>query len=375
MVCRRTTGRSGRGGVAQAGHELYVLSAEPGVCGLAVDEQLEASGTVRVALPADLGIRDVEATRILRCAEFARDVEGLHGDDLAGARLRDSHVAAVFAPADQRLCVGQPVFDAVELRLQLLFGLLMSSLLLAVGTVQRPDLFVQGSVLRVEAVDLLLLPFDTGGADHRPDPLDDIRPDFRRGVFQPGTLQFALHALQRCLGAVQFGALLCLERGDLFVFGAHLPLLLFEQLDGLPLLLFETKQRVDVLLQILLLGDGLTVELLRGDVARLRTVNAALQSVFGHRRGIGVLILLEPDARHDVVGAEAEPCRGFRAIVPLARGFWRGGTGLAALARDDGHDGGVDMRGRFVAVHDGRDDILRPEGLAQPGEVVGTSLR
>ena len=33
------------------------------------------------------------------------------------------------------------------------------------------------------------------------------------------------------------------------------------------------------------------------------------------------------------------------------------------------------MRGRFVAVHDGRDDILRPEGLAQPGEVVGTPLR
>lgn len=32
------------------------------------------------------------------------------------------------------------------------------------------------------------------------------------------------------------------------------------------------------------------------------------------------------------------------------------------------------MRGRFVAVHDGRDDILRSEGLAQPGEVVGTPL-
>ena len=33
------------------------------------------------------------------------------------------------------------------------------------------------------------------------------------------------------------------------------------------------------------------------------------------------------------------------------------------------------MRGRFVAMHDGRDDVLRPEGLAQPGEVVGTPLR
>ena len=51
--------------------------------------------------------------------------------------------------------------DAVELCLQLLFGLPMSGLLLTVGTVQRPDLFVQGGVLRVEAVDLLLL-LDTG---------------------------------------------------------------------------------------------------------------------------------------------------------------------------------------------------------------------
>ena len=110
-------------------------------------------------------------------------------------------------------------------------------------------------------------------------------------------------------------------------------------------------------------------------MARLRTVDAALQSVFGHRRGIGVLILLEADARHDVVGAEAGLCGGFRTVVSFARGFGCGGAGLAALARDDRHHGGVDMRGRFVAVYDGRDDILRPEGLAQPGEVVGTPLR
>ena len=340
-------GAFGADGVAQAGHELHVPLAEPGVCGLAVDEQLEASGTVRVALQADFGIRDVEATRILRSAELARDVEGLHGDDLAGARLRDSHVAAVFAPADERLRVGQPLFDAVELRLQLLFGLLMSGLLFAVGAVQRSDLFVQGGVLRVETVDLLLLPLDAGGADHRSDPLDDIRPDLRRGVFQPGTLQLALHALQ-------LGTLLRLERGGLFILGAHLPLLLFELLDGLPLLLFETEQRVDVLLQILLLGNGLAVELLRGDVARLRTVDAALQSVFGHRRGIGVLILLEADARHDIIGAETGPGGGFRAVVPFAGCFGCGGAGLAALARDDRHHGGVDMRGQCRARADSR---------------------
>ena len=161
----------------------------------------------------------------------------------------------------------------------------------------------------------------------------------------------------------------------MFVFGAHLPLLLFELLDGLPLLLFETEQRVDVLLQILLLGNGLAVELLRGDVARLRTVDAALQSVFGHHRSVAVLILLEADARHDVVGAETRSDGGFRAVVPFVGCFGCGGACLAALARDDGHHGGVDMRGRFVAVHDGRDDILRSEGLAQPGEVVGTPLR
>ena len=154
-------GAFGADGVAQAGHELHIPLAEPGVCGLAVDEQLEASGAVRGALQADLGIRDVEAARILSRIEFARYIEGFHGDDLAGARLRETHVAAVFAPADERLRVGQPVFDAVELCLQLLFGPLMPGLLLAVDTVQRPDLLVQGAILRVEAVDLLLL-LDTG---------------------------------------------------------------------------------------------------------------------------------------------------------------------------------------------------------------------
>ena len=153
--------------------------------------------------------------------------------------------------------------------------------------------------------------------------------------------------------SVRFSSALFCAWSGLFVFGAHLPLLLFELLDSLPLLLFETEQRVDVLLQILLLGDGLPVELLRGDVARLRTVDAALQPVFGHRCGIGVLILLEPDARHDVVGAEAGPCGGFRTVVSLARCFGWDGAGLAALARDDRHHGGVDMRGRFVAMYDG----------------------
>ena len=150
------------------------------------------------------------------------------------------------------------------------------------------------------------------------------------------------------------------------------------------LLAVGTVQRPDLFVQsgvlcieavdLLLLGNGLAVELLRGDVARLRTVYAALQPVLGHRRGIGVLILLEADARHDVVGAEAGPRGGFRAVVSFVRGG-KGGAGLVALARDNGFHDSVDMRSRFVTVHDGRDNILRPEGLGQPGEVVVTPLR
>lgn len=49
-------GAFGADGVAQAGHELHIPLAEPGVRRLAVDEQLEASGAVRVALQSDLGI-------------------------------------------------------------------------------------------------------------------------------------------------------------------------------------------------------------------------------------------------------------------------------------------------------------------------------
>ena len=63
---------------------------------------------------------------------------------------------------------------------------------------------------------------------------------------------------------------------------------------------------------------------------------------------------------------------GGSVVCRVIRMRW---CGPAALARDDGYHGGVDMRGRFVAVYDGRDDILRLEGLAQPGEVVGTPLR
>ena len=65
-----------------------------------------------------------------------------------------------------------------------------------------------------------------------------------------------------------------------------MPLLLFEQLDDLPLLFFETEQRVDVLLQILLLGDiiiektALTINLpqaTRRDVSGRMIVNGRVK--------------------------------------------------------------------------------------------------
>ena len=41
-------GAFGADGVAQAGHELYIPLAEPGVRGLAVDEQLEALSLIHI---------------------------------------------------------------------------------------------------------------------------------------------------------------------------------------------------------------------------------------------------------------------------------------------------------------------------------------
>lgn len=74
------------------------------MCGRSISSRKPRA--VRGALQADIGIRDVKAARILLCIEFARNVDGVHGGDLSGSRLRESDVAAVFASADECMCVG-----------------------------------------------------------------------------------------------------------------------------------------------------------------------------------------------------------------------------------------------------------------------------
>ena len=296
--------------VAQAGHELHIPLAEPGVCGLVVDEQLEASGPFGSRCRR-ISVFETSKRREYSRAEFARDIEGFMAM-ISRAPDSERPMSRQYSPQLIGVCV-----SGCQCSMRSSFACSCCSACSCrafssrLARFQRSDLFVQGGVLRVEAVDLLLLPLDAGGADHRPDPSTIFDPTSRCGVFNqaPFNSPFTLFSS----ASVRFSsALFCAWSVAVCSYSVRTcRSCCLKLLDGLPLLLFETEQCVDVLLQILLLGNGLPVELLRGDVARLRTVDAALQSVFGHRRGVGVLILLEADARHDVVGAEAGPCGGF----------------------------------------------------------------
>ena len=86
--------------------------------------------------------------------------------------------------------------------------------------------------------------------------------------------------------------------------------------------------------------------------------DTALQAVFRHRCGIGVLVLFQLDARHYLVGTQSGTGRRFRAVT-------FGHPFLLFLAfpfgRYNGHERRVDMRRRFVQMQVGRYDILLAE--------------
>ena len=56
-------------------------------------------------------------------------------------------------------------------------------------------------------------------------------------------------------------------------------------------LLLDAEQFADVVLQVLLLGNGIAIKLLSRNVSGFRAVNTPLQTVFSHCCGIGILIL------------------------------------------------------------------------------------
>ena len=86
-------------------------------------------------------------------------------------------------------------------------------------------------------------------------------------------------------------------------FFTHRLFLLRGMFNGFALLLLDAEQFADIILQILLLGNGIAIKLLCRDVSGFRAVDAPLQAIFGHRCGVGVLVLFQLDTRHYVVSA------------------------------------------------------------------------
>lgn len=78
--------------------------------------------------------------------------------------------------------------------------------------------------------------------------------------------------------------------------------LLCSQFDGFAFLLFDAEQFADIILQALLLSNGVAIKLLRSNMSGFLPVDTTLQTVFGHCLGIGILILFQLDARHYIIG-------------------------------------------------------------------------
>ncbi len=142
--------------------------------------------------------------------------------------------------------------------------------------------------------------------------------------------------------------------------------------DRFAFLLLDAEQFADIILQVLLLGYSVAIEFLCRNVSGFRAVDPALQSVFSHCCGIGVLVFFQLDTRHYIIGTQPRPSRGFRAVSPFIGFVCFHLSEFATFARNDGNDRRVDMRRRFVHVQYSRNDVFGSERLPQPLEVIGT---
>ena len=102
---------------------------------------------------------------------------------------------------------------------------------------------------------------------------------------------------------------------------------------------------IEVFLQLMALLLQVAIVLSGGDVPRLRSVDASLQSVAEHGFGVSVLVGFELSAGHDIVGTQPGRIGRLLPIVLLDLLFL-----FSAYARlsNNGDEGGVDMRRLFV---------------------------
>ena len=124
-------------------------------------------------------------------------------------------------------------------------------------------------------------------------------------------------------------------------------------------------------------GRYLAVILLCRYVFGFRSLDAASQSVFCHRFGIGGLVVFEFVPCHHIVGAQARTVFLCSVSSLSASGIpLPFQLGFPAFAPCDRHDGRVDMRCFLIQTQNCRYDVFLSEGLLQPAAgILGPSIQ
>lgn len=124
-------------------------------------------------------------------------------------------------------------------------------------------------------------------------------------------------------------------------------------------------------------GRYLAVILLCRYVFGFRSLDAASQSVFCHRFGIGGLVVFEFVPCHHIVGAQARTVFLCSVSSLSASGIpLPFQLGFPAFAPCNRHDGRVNMRCFLIQTQNCRYDVFLSEGLLQPAAgILGPSIQ
>lgn len=110
---------------------------------------------------------------------------------------------------------------------------------------------------------------------------------------------------------------------------------------------------------------------MRGLVASLRAVYAPLQPVFRHSFGIGILVGLQFQPCHNIVGTQPHGV-GRLLAVSLLRPLLP--FPALALSLDDGDERNVYVQRFLVPVQVSRHDVLLSERVGEVFQIVGALL-
>ena len=241
--------------------------------------------------------------------QLARISVRLHRKQRFGPLLVQPDILAVIFPFQQPLYIGTQLIDTHQGFYDLLCFLFKVGHLFIVSglhgldlLLQLPDALILVGNYPLQICNLFFIPRGLGVVEQRSDPFYGFRRGIHGHAFEFVGLDLPPRLCQLRFGFLQFffllpplfvdnvavclrGSLLCLECGNIY----RERLLLFFQI-------------LDLFGHFIFPDEHLAVILLRGNMFCFRSLDAALQSVFGHRFGIGGLIGFEFVPCHHIVG-------------------------------------------------------------------------